>query len=316
MSATRRPASGYAIDCGRLGVIRSMTGFAAVRREDAHARVSVTVKSVNHRFLDVALKAPQLLAAFETRVRTLISQRLTRGRIEVSLSIDLDETPDREVVLDEALLEQVARSLESARAKGLVSGTLAASDLVRLPQVLEIRPRGEATSSTLPATVTALLEGTVVEALDALVVMRETEGRYLQSDLDARIAGLETAVADLEQEARAGQTTFEARLRDRLAALPPELAPDSSLLAQEVVRFVARSDIDEEIVRLRSHFEHWRSLVAGEESCGRKLDFLVQEMNREINTVGSKAEGSRAPEIVIGAKAELERVREQVQNVE
>jgi uncharacterized protein (TIGR00255 family) len=293
-----------------------MTGFASISRDDGTARVGVTVKSVNHRFLDVALKAPQLLAGLESRLRAIVGQRVARGRIEVSVSLDLVDAPAREVVLDEVLLERIARTMEAARAKGLVTGTISASDVVRLPQVLEIRARADSTSAPLPESVSAFVETTLAETVDALVVMRETEGRFLGQDLEARLAGLATAVADVEREARAGQATFEARLRDRLASLPSDLAADSSLLAQEVVRFVARSDIDEEIVRLRGHFEHWRALSAGSEPCGRKLDFLVQEMNREINTVGSKAEGTRAPEIVIGAKAELERVREQVQNVE
>jgi uncharacterized protein (TIGR00255 family) len=293
-----------------------MTGFASVSREDASARVSVTAKSVNHRFLDVALKAPQVLAVMESRVRGLVGQRLTRGRVEISLSIELAELPVREVVLDEALLERVGRTIDVARAKGLVTGQLTASDVVRLPQVLEIRTRTESTPAALPESVGALVEGCVSEAIDALVVMRETEGRFLQADLETRLDTLAASVGEVEREARAGQANLEARLRERLAELPPDLAPDSSMLAQEVVRYVARSDIDEEVVRLRGHFEHWRTLATGPEPCGRKLDFLVQEMNREINTVGSKAEGTRAPEIVIGAKAELERVREQVQNVE
>ena len=297
-------------------MIRSMTGFASVSRDDGTARVGVTVKSVNHRFLDVAIKAPQLLAAMESRVRAIVGQRVARGRIEVSISLDLADTPVREVVLDEALLERIAQTMEAARAKGLVTGTISASDVIRLPQVLEIRTRADATLPALPESVGELVEATLADAVDALVVMRETEGRFLKHDLETRLAGLATAVTDVEREARAGQAGFEARLRDRLASLPPDLAPDSSLLAQEVVRFVARSDIEEEIVRLRGHFEHWRALSAGPEPCGRKLDFLVQEMNREVNTLGAKAEGSRAPEIVIGAKAELERVREQVQNVE
>jgi uncharacterized protein (TIGR00255 family) len=297
-------------------VIRSMTGFASVSRDDGTARVGVTVKAVNHRFLDVALKAPQSLAGLESRLRAIVGQRVARGRIEVSVALDLVDAPAREVVLDEALLERIARTMEAARAKGLVTGMISASDVVRLPQVLEIRSRSDSTPTALPESVAGLVEAALTEAVDALVVMRETEGRFLKHDLETRLAGLATAVADVEREARAGQVTFEARLRDRLASLPSDLAPDSSLLTQEVVRFVARSDIDEEIVRLRGHFEHWRALADGPEPCGRKLDFLVQEMNREINTVGSKAEGTRAPEIVIGAKAELERVREQVQNVE
>jgi uncharacterized protein (TIGR00255 family) len=123
-------------------------------------------------------------------------------------------------------------------------------------------------------------------------------------------------VDDLERLARDGQASLDARLRERLDALPADLRTDPAALAQEVVRFVARSDVDEEVVRMRGHLAHWRSLATSDEPCGRKLDFLVQEMNREINTIGSKVEGPRATETVIAAKAELERIREQVQNVE
>jgi uncharacterized protein (TIGR00255 family) len=152
---------------------------------------------------------------------------------------------------------------------------------------------------------------------------RKTAGRinfplhvFLRTDLDGRLVTLGSLTDRIEAESRAGQAQREVKLRERLADLPPDLQGDPSAMAQEIVRFVARSDVDEELVRLRAHFEHWSALSGGPEPCGRKLDFLVQEMNREVNTIGSKAEGSRATEMVIEAKAELERVKEQVQNVE
>ena len=294
-------------------MIRSMTGFASVSREEAGQKVSVTAKSVNHRFLDVALKAPQILAAVEARVRSLVQQRLTRGRVELALGLEMTGEFGREVVLDEALLGRIVEAVEAARARGLITGELTASDIVRIPQVLDIRSRPD---QVAPEVVAALVERVVVDALEALVIMRTTEGRFLQNDLDSRIATLAGLVNQIEREAREGQARLAARLRVRLAALPADIPTDASVIAQEVVRFVARSDVDEEITRLRGHFEHWRALADGPEPCGRKLDFLVQEMNREINTTGAKAEGARATELVIEAKAELERVREQVQNVE
>ena len=297
-------------------MIRSMTGFASVSREASGARVGVTVKSVNHRFLDVVIKAPQALAPIESRFRAAVTERLARGRIEVSMSLEFRTPPEREVVLDEVLLDRIGRAIDVARDKGLVAGTLSASDVLRLPQVLDIRMKTETTPSAPSDAVAALAEAVLVEALDELIVMRETEGRFLQADLAAKLTGLVALVDDVEREARAGQQALESRLRERLAGMPPDLQGDAAAVAQEIVRFVSRSDIDEELVRLRGHVGHWRTLAAGPEPCGRKLDFLVQELNREINTLGSKAEGTRAPEIVITAKAELERVREQVQNVE
>jgi uncharacterized protein (TIGR00255 family) len=235
----------------------------------------------------------------------------------VQLSVDLTMLPVREVVLDEALLDKVAKVLDAARARGIVSGTLTASDVLRIPQALEIRPKASDTGAPgVPEGALVLAERAVLEALDALVLMRETEGQILARDLDARIRTLAGMVDEVERRARIGQTELEARLRQRLADLPPDLGADPVALAQEVVRVVARSDVDEELVRLRGHLEHWRGLVAGPEPCGRKLDFLVQEMNREINTIGAKVEGAQVTELVIAAKAELERIREQVQNVE
>jgi uncharacterized protein (TIGR00255 family) len=292
-----------------------MTGFASSSREEAGQMVTVTAKSVNHRFLDLALKTPQMLNPIESRLRALVQERITRGRVEVSVTLDRAEEPAREVMLNEALLDRVSEALAGATSRGIITGALTASDVLRIPQVLEIRHVDPKPAGPAPE-VSALIESTLSDTLDALVRMRETEGRLLRNDLDARLAALADFVSDVDREAREGQKLLEGRLRERLAALPPDLQGDPSATAQEIVRFVARSDVDEELVRLRSHFEHWRGLADGPEPCGRKLDFLVQEMNREINTIGSKAEGTRATEIVIDVKAELERVREQVQNVE
>ena len=293
-----------------------MTGFASVSREEAGDRVSVTIKSVNHRFLDVQIKAPQALGGLEGRIRGLLQQALTRGRVEVTVFVERTSLPAREVVLDELLLERVAAALESARTRGLVTGQLTASDVLRIPQVLEVRAKTENGQTSLPESLGVLVEATVQHAIEALVVMRDTEGRFIETDLDARTATMAAMVGELETLSRDGQDALAARLRERLAALPADLTGDAAGLAQEVVRFVARSDVDEEIVRMRGHLEHWRALAGGTEPCGRKLDFLLQEMNREINTIGSKAEGPRATETVVAAKAELERIREQVQNVE
>ena len=298
-------------------MIRSMTGFAALSREQNGDKVSVTIKSVNHRFLDVLLKAPQILGPMEARLRSLIQHRVTRGRIEVQIGVDVTATPARDVVLDETLLARVTQLLSDVRARGLIVGELTASDVLRIPQVLDVRVKSpDAGTASVPAGVTSLVDVVVGEAMDALVAMRETEGRFLRTDLDARLVTLSGFVDSLERVAHEGQQNLEGRLRDRLAELPPDIHGDPAMMAQEVVRFVARSDVDEEIVRMRGHAEHWRALASGPEPCGRKLDFLVQEMNREINTIGSKVEGARATELVIAAKAELERLREQVQNVE
>jgi len=294
-------------------VIRSMTGFASVSREADGVSAGVTIKSVNHRFLDIQIKAPSSLAGLEGRIKTLLQQRLTRGRIEVALSCDDTTEPQRVVTLNEALVVQVNAVVDAAREKGLVSGALTASDLLRIPHAIEIRL---APPEDVPDTAATVVDAAVGDAIEALVVMRETEGQFLAADLDRRLHTLSVFVDAVEAGAAAGQAAMELRLRERLAAMPSDLQLDPVSVSQEVVRFVARSDVHEEISRMRGHVEHWRGLADGLEPCGRKLDFLVQEMNREINTIGSKAEGLAVTELVVSAKAELERVKEQVQNVE
>jgi uncharacterized protein (TIGR00255 family) len=297
-------------------VIRSMTGFASVSRDVAGDKVQITMKSVNHRFLDVSVKLPQALAAIDQRVRAVVQQRLARGRVELQITADATVVPEREVVIDEHLLEQVAAAVDRVRARGVITGSLTPSDLLRLPQVLEVRTRAVDAGGAISPTLAALVDLALHDALDALLEMRETEGRFLAADLDARLATMAGYVDTLERESALGQGQLETRLRERIAQLPVDLQGDPAALAQEIVRFVARSDVDEEIVRLRGHLEHWQGLAAGAEPCGRKLDFLVQEMNREVNTIGSKVEGARGTEVIIAAKAELERLKEQVQNVE
>ena len=298
-------------------MIRSMTGFAAAAAETDALRLRVTFKSVNHRFLDVAIKGPAAISPIEPRIRALIQERLTRGRIEVSLWVDQLDGLERDVVLDVRLLRRVANEVDVARAQGLVGGELKVADLLRLPDVLSIRARTpEAGGELLAPELAAIVERAVREAVEALAVMRATEGQFLARDLDARLEVIAACTTELEALAADGQRQLGARLRERLASLGADVTADPALLAQEVVRFVARSDVDEEIVRLRGHLDHWRQLAAGPEPCGRKLDFLVQEMLREVNTLGAKVEGPRATEVVIGAKVELERIREQVQNVE
>jgi uncharacterized protein (TIGR00255 family) len=292
-----------------------MTGFAAVARDTAGERVQVSVKSVNHRFLDVSLKIPSALAARESRLRALVQQRLTRGRVEVTMGVESASRPPRDVVLDDDLVERVAGLVHAARDRGLVTGGLTAADLLRIPQAIEIRAR----PAEMPAEGdldSTLADTALSDALDALVIMRETEGRFLAADLDARMTTLGRVADAIEREARLGQAALDRRLRERLAALAPDVQGDPAAVAQEIVRIVARSDIDEELVRLRGHVAHWRLLASGAEPCGRKLEFLAQEMHREVNTIGSKVESAAATEVVIAAKAELERVREQVQNVE
>jgi uncharacterized protein (TIGR00255 family) len=294
-------------------MIVSMTGFAAATRESDDLAVNVTLRSVNHRHLDVQFRLPQSVQGLETAFRSAIQQRLARGRLEVAMSVQERTEPVTVVELDEALLQAVGEAVERARNKGLVTGALQPGDVLRIPQVLKVREERPAVDA---ARLGAIVQAVLDDALLALDEMRRREGQFLATELDERCVVLAGLVDGLEDASRDGAAGIQERLLQRVAELRIEPLVDEAVVAQEVVKFVARSEIREELVRLRAHLAHWAELVGGDEPVGRKLDFLLQEMNREVNTIGSKAEGARASALVVTAKAELEKMREQVQNVE
>jgi uncharacterized protein (TIGR00255 family) len=185
-----------------------------------------------------------------------------------------------------------------------------------LPQALSIRERPVAEDSALMDLLAAAARQLVERALTELDTMRVTEGDHLRSDLDQRRAGVADLVERIAAAAEQGRTAMEQRLIERVNELRTVLQADEMLVAQEIARTAARSDISEETARFRGHISHWSALADSDEPCGRKLDFLLQEMNREVNTMGSKADGLRVSELIIAAKAELEKMREQVQNAE
>jgi uncharacterized protein (TIGR00255 family) len=297
-------------------MIKSMTGFAALTREDELAAINVTLRAVNHRYLDLQLRVPTALADHEQRIRAVVQQVVARGRVEVSVSMQPRRAALPEVELNEPFVAALEQALERARARGLISGHLTPGDLLRLPHAVAIREQSgdmtEDEKAKLAAGLTELVQGAVA----ALERMRIHEGAHLRDDLDSRRRGLDDLIARIADAAAQGQTSLQERLAARIAELTAELPVDRTAIAQEIVRTVGRSDISEEVTRFRAHLAHWTALSDADEPCGRKLDFLLQEMNREINTIGSKADGQAVSELVVTAKAELEKMREQVQNVE
>lgn len=296
-------------------MIKSMTGFAAVTRDDERGQISLTIRAVNHRFLDLQLRLPSALAELEPRLRALLQKKLGRGRIELTLSLQTRQAVAPQVELQEDFVRAVAAAIDGARARGLVKGELTPDALLRMPQALVIRERsGEA--GGLGDALGGAVEAVVVEGIDQLEMMRVREGEHLAADLGARKATLVRVIDELERCADHGREELEARLTARVRELAAGMTVDPQAVAQEIVRVAQRSDISEEVTRFRGHLAHWDALSANPEPSGRKLDFLLQEMNREINTIGAKADGLLVSERIIQAKAELERMREQVQNVE
>lgn len=296
-------------------MIKSMTGFASLTRDEERGSIGVTIRSVNHRFLDMQLRLPPSIADLEPRLRALVQKHLARGRVEVSVSLQLRQASAPQVELNEDFARALATAIEQAKARGLVAGELTPGDLLRLPQALVIReklPEQGGVSAMFGTAVDAALEAAIVQ----LEEMRVREGVHLRNDLDGRKGLLAGLIARIVAAANGGREALEARLLERARELAGALPIDQAALSQEVVRVAQRSDITEEVTRFHGHLAHWDALSDSAEPCGRKLDFLLQEMNREVNTIGSKADGLQISEVVIQAKAELERMREQVQNVE
>jgi uncharacterized protein (TIGR00255 family) len=293
-----------------------MTGFASLTHEDDRASIGITLRAVNHRFLDVQLRIPQVLADLEPRIRALLQKRLSRGRVELSISMQLRSVTAPSVELNEDFANALSAAMDRARERGLIAGTLTPGDLLRMPQAITVREKPQEPDPALEAQLDASVHAAVEQALADLDAMRIREGEHLRADLEARKQTLGELIGRLVGAAEEGRADLEARLRERVSEISAELPVDQAMIAQEVVRAAARSDISEEVTRFRAHLAHWDALADSDEPCGRKLDFLLQEMNREVNTFGSKADGLRVSELIINAKAELEKMKEQVQNVE
>lgn len=296
-------------------MIRSMTGFSSMTREDERATMTVTIRALNHRHLDLQLRIPQALAAIEPDVRAQVGRHVARGRVELSLAMQLRQTPAVEVAFNEAFGTALLAAIDVAKERGLVAGALTPGDLLRLPQALTIRER-QGMDETEERDLVALARATIGDALADLDTMRMREGEHLRDDLDHRLRLVADLAERIATAADEGRAAVEERLSARVRELRVDLQADEVAVAQEIVKVASRSDISEEISRFRGHVAHWAALSDGPEPCGRKLDFLLQEMNREVNTMGSKADGLRVSELIIAAKAELEKMREQVQNAE
>ena len=295
-------------------MIKSMTGFASLARETDQASVTVTAKSVNHRYLDIQIKAPKVLDELEQQLRTLVQGQLSRGRIDLSLSV-VQKGPGKVVLeINDSLVAALSEAAEAARQREIVKEGLTVGELFRFPQVVSVKeePLDRVAWHELCENVVELTDDTLVQ-LDA---MRQKEGEFLQRDLEERAKALGVLIDGIVNESDAGDEALRERLVARVAEIEERVDVDPLLVAQEVVRWAARSDIHEEVSRLRGHLEHMKQLVSEAAACGRKLDFLIQEMNREVNTIGSKAEGGTMSELVVAAKSEIEKLREQVQNVE
>lgn len=290
--------------------MHSMTGYGQKRLVENGREMVIELKSVNHRFLDINLRMPRGLLYLEELIRKSLSIRLQRGHVDVFFSYRNTREDARTVSVDQGLAAAYEVALaELARLPG-ISDDRTVSFFASLQGILTVT---EAEDDM--AAVENLCHRTLAEAITSLLAMRAQEGNALRADLAARLASLCTIVAKITERAPLVVTDYKQRLDARIAELLGT-TPDPQRMAQEVALFADRAAIDEEIVRLESHMQQFREGLTSEEPIGRKLDFVTQEMGREINTIGSKASDVTIASLVVEAKAELEKMREQVQNVE
>jgi uncharacterized protein (TIGR00255 family) len=288
-----------------------MTGFGAGRSVVGSEELSVEIKSLNHKFCEVKARLPRELSALEALVARKVKERLARGAIEVFVkrasSLGAASVP----TVDVALAREYHRALkEVANATG-IPGELRIIDIASQPGVIRIEERGVDVEAA-----TRALEAALDQALEALGTMRKLEGDALRADLSSRLSLVEAASREVAALAPRAVTEHQARLSERIAELARGVPLDPQRLSQEVAFFAERTDVAEELSRLSSHLVQFRALIDSPEPAGRKMDFLVQEMHREVNTTGSKSQHPEISSRVVSLKAELERIREQVQNVE
>lgn len=292
-----------------------MTGFGrASGALSPRFFVAVTVKSVNHRFLETSVRLPEYLWELEAGVRALASETFSRGKVDISIRVQRTQQPEYAVRINAQIADAVIPRLRAIAEEHSLGSTFSGSDLLRVPDLLNVEPIDTEIADEERDGLTKLVR----EAFAQMSAMRAREGESLETDITARLATireLQEKIAALRDDIRRELlATFRDRVNEIAQQANVEIAEER--IAQEVVMMVERGDIAEEITRLAHHVDQIEKVVRGREPAGKKLDFLSQEMLREINTMGSKSRSAALRTVVVELKTEVERIREQVQNVE
>lgn len=305
-------AGGIAITtaAGSETVLKSMTGFGHDEQTRGGVTVTVEIRTVNHRYCDISLRMPKQLNCFEDRVRAAIASRITRGKVDVFVTLDTQTAQSHEVVLDEILAGSYLSALRKLSTLFGLHDDVTASALSRFPDILKVERKevGDLLGD--------LLEETVLGSVAVLSGMRGREGERLGESLAANLESIMFHVSGIAELAPMVVQEFKERLDSRITELVDTQKLDPVRLATEVALFADKSSIEEEIVRLRSHAGQMRDMLQTGSPIGKKLDFLIQEMNREVNTIGSKSNNLDITRSVVELKSEIEKMREQIQNIE
>jgi uncharacterized protein (TIGR00255 family) len=292
--------------------MRSMTGYGEASGENARHGVTVSLRAVNHRFLDVQLRLAEDLRGSEAALRDLIAREVARGRLEARVEVRSVAERKATVQVHMGVIREAHTAIHQLVEAGLVERGLAAGDLLRLPEAFRVELEREEWGEEDGE----LLLSVARDAVAQLVASRETEGASLIAVMEEKLQGIQGAVDRLDALRGSVREEIAAALRRRLAELLGAQSLDEARLAQEVALLVDRSDVSEEIDRLRSHLEHFRGVTRETAAVGKRLDFLTQEIFRELNTLGAKCRNAEMTRAMLDAKVLCEQIREQVQNVE
>ena len=292
-------------------MINSMTGFGRERMILNNREIIVEVRSVNNRFCEFSARTPRNYGYLDERLKALFKSKITRGKVEVSVSIYKQEGADAEIAINKTIAEGYINALRSVKDELSLTDDLSLSSIMRLPDVFTV-VKTEDDEEEIWNDVSEVANG----ALAHFMEMRKAEGAKLYDDVLSRLALIEENVTKIEQRSPKVNDEY----RDRLLAKLKEVLQDTNIDEQRVLTeaavFADKTAVDEETVRLRSHIAQFRGLLEAAEPIGRKLDFLVQELNREVNTIGSKCQDITITKMVVDMKAEIEKIREQIQNIE
>ncbi|HZX21704.1 MAG TPA: YicC/YloC family endoribonuclease [Clostridia bacterium] len=298
---------------GRMkAMVKSMTGFGKNDSQIGDKYFQVELKSVNHRYIDISIRLPKMFTYLEENIRNLIKSNLQRGRIEVYIAYKNIGVSDVKVAIDMPLAKEYLNSLTKMEWELAIQSDITTSLIVGFPDVLKVEKKEEDEEETWRC-----LKDALDAALIRLVAMRKEEGEKLKIDMLKRLDIVDDFLAQIKDRSPIIVQEYRQRLTDRVKEiLDEQFDLDEGRIAMEVALFADKSNITEEIVRLHSHIEQFIKTLEEDDAIGRKLDFLLQEMNRETNTIGSKANDLTIANLVINIKSELEKMREQVQNIE
>lgn len=292
-------------------MIQSMTGFGRGEVTAGGRQITVEIKSINHRYCEIQVKLPKKYNALEDKLRQYLTGALSRGKIDLFIKMEDREGSGQEMRIDKGLALKYHNEIRDLAASLSIPMNLGVAELIALPGIMAIEEATEEMEE-----VWQILQAPLNGALGHLIEMRQAEGARIASDFFQRLSYLEELRGQLLAFAPAVVENYRQRLTTRISELLGQQPLDENRLVQEIAMFADRASVDEELVRLDSHFHQFRELLESGQPVGRKLDFLCQEMNREINTVGSKANDLAMTKIVVEVKSELEKLREQVQNIE